>query len=329
MNEASGKVGTVFRETFSHVLSFYRWILLSLFVLYFAAGIYSVSPNEVGVLQRFGEVKDDKVPPGIHYALPWPIDRVEKVPVRIVNRILIDDFFSSMDPASAALTFFQMTGLASYCITGDNNLVNIRCVIQYTITQPSLYLFRSRTPERMLRNMACNAILRSLASMPVDRILTRGKQELAQEIKARLQGRLDEMNAGLSVSFVELSDIQPPDRVARYFSDVVKAKIDREKTVNESQSYRNEKIPAAQAEAARLLQEARAYQAEVVLRAEGETERFLKILERSRQGGGSVREMIYLDTLKAVGSQVGRKHIVFPDKDGGPPAKLRVYRPSP
>jgi len=274
------------------VLSFYRWILLCLVLLYLGAGVYSVSPNEVGVLQRFGKVIDDKVQPGIHYALPWPVDRVEKVPVKTVNSIMIDDFFSSMDPNSAARLFFKMTGLASYCITGDNNLVNIRCVIQYTITQPSRYLFRVEKPETLLRSMACNAILNSLAAMPVDQILTRGKYALSQEIKTRLQDRLDALETGLNVSFVELSDIKPPDRVERYFSDVVKAKIDRKKMVNESQSYRNEKIPAAQADASRLLQEAHAYKSEVVLKAEGETERFLKILGRARKGGGSVREMI-------------------------------------
>ncbi len=186
------RVRKALRETLSHVFSFYRWIFLCLVLLYFCSGIYSVSSNEVGVLQRFGKVLDDKIPPGIHYALPWPVDRVNKVPVKIVNRILIDDFFSITNPESAARLFYNLTGLASYCITGDNNLVNIQCVIQYNITQPSLYLFRSRSPEIMLRNMACNAILQSLAAMPVDRILTRGKQELTQEIKARLQGRLDE-----------------------------------------------------------------------------------------------------------------------------------------
>jgi len=329
MSPGSRKIGAVLRESLGHVLSFYRWILLCLALLYLGAGVYSVSPNEVGVLQRFGRVVDDKVQPGIHYALPWPVDRVQKVPVKIVNRIMVDDFFSSMDPDSAARLFFKMTGLASYCITGDNNLVNIRCVIQYTITQPSLYLFRVEKPETLLRSMACNAVLRSLAAMPVDQILTRGKYALSQDIKSRLQDRLDALDTGLTVSFVELSDIQPPDRVERYFSDVVKAKIDQEKMVNDSQSYRNEKIPAAQADAARLLQEARAYRAEVVLRAEGETERFLKILDRARRGGDSVRQMLYLDTLKAVSASVPRKHIVFPAADGEPPARLRVYRPSP
>jgi len=131
----------IVRETFINAFSYLRWILVCLIFLYLFSGIYSISSNEIGVLQQFGKVIDDKVQPGIHYALPWPIDRVTKVPIRIVKRILIDDFYSELGLESIARAFSGMTELGSYCVTGDNNLVNIICVIQFNITNPFDYLF--------------------------------------------------------------------------------------------------------------------------------------------------------------------------------------------
>ncbi len=316
------------REALSRMGSLARWILGILAVLYVLSGIYSISPNEIGVLQRFGRVIDDKVQSGIHYAVPWPVDKVTKVPVRIVNSIVIDDFYSATGPDSTPRLFFDMTGLASYCISGDNNLVNVQCVVQYTITHPVKYLFRAENPKLMLRDMACNTLIHCLAAMPVDEILTRGKQAIANYLRAGLQRRLEEMDTGLSVSFVELRDIKPPDRVQRFFSDVVKARIDREKMINEAESYRNERIPSAKGEAARMLEEADAYKTEVVLKAEGEADRFKKVLGQVRRQGDDARKMIYAETLREIISRVGKEHLVVPSKRGGTPVHLRLFTPS-
>ena len=318
--------GTI-RETFINMLSYLRWILLCLVVLYIFSGIYSISSNEIGVLQRFGKVIEDKVQPGIHYALPWPIDQVTKVPVRMVKRILIDDFYSELGLESIARAFAGMTGLGSYCVTGDNNLVNIICVIQFNITNPFDYLFEMRNPDIMLRNMACNTIIHCLSRMPIDEALTRGKQEIANYVKAELQKELDNSKSGLDISFVELREIKPPDRVEQFFSDVVKAKIDREKMINEAESYLNEKIPAAKADAARILQEAEAYKREVVLRAEGEAGRFESLLKRVREKGDAARNMIYIETIKEIMKKVEKKRIMVRDKTGKVPAQIRLYCP--
>ena len=179
----------------------------------------------------------------------------------------------------------------------------------------------------MIRSMACNTIIHCLSRMPIDETLTRGKQEIANYIKIELQKRLDNSESGLSISFVELRDIKPPDRVQQFFSDVVKSRIDQEKMINEAESYRNEKLPAAKADAARIFQEASAYKTGVVLRAEGEADRFKRLLERVREKGDSARRMIYIETMKDIMSKVGKKHIMVRDKKGDVPARLRLYFP--
>ena len=327
MHSGDTGISAAIREAFRRLVSFSRWILAALMMLYLLSGVYSISSNEIGVLQRFGKVIDDRVPSGIHYALPWPVDRVTRVPIRMVSSIVVDDFYSSFNVGSAASAFFHMTGLASYCMSGDNNLVNVKCVIQYTITDPLNYLFRVKGAESMLRSMACNTIIHSMARMPVDEILTRGKQTIANYVKAELQRRLDEAETGMGVSFVELRDIKPPDRVERFFSDVVNAQIDREKMVNDAESYRNERIPEAQAAAVRTLEEAAAYKAEIFLKAQGETDRFQSILSRVRENGDAARRMLHVEAVKKIMESVDKKHLVITDEDGKSPINLKLYAP--
>jgi membrane protease subunit HflK len=241
--------------------------------------------------------------------------------------MVVDDFYSLSGARSMARVFAGMTGLDSYCITGDNNLTNVRCVIQYTITDPRNYLFRSTDQDIMLRSMACSTIIHCIATMPIDETLTRGKQEIARFIAQKLQQRLTDSQCGLSVSFVELSDIKPPDRVEQAFSDVVKADMDRRKMINEAESYRNETLPDAQARASRIVQEAEAYKKSVVLTAQGETQRFSKLLGRYRKKGEAVKNMLYLESMSQVFSNVGTKHFIVPGSADGAPARLRIYTP--
>ncbi len=328
MGIEGNRMRQTFIEAYVHLISFLRWIIVCLVILYLCSGIYAVSSNEIGILQRFGKVLNDKIQPGIHFAFPWPIDRVTKVPTRIVNRMVIDDFYSAYSSLnSTSRAFVEMTGLDSYCVTGDNNLVNIICVIQYNISNPFDYIFHVKDTDIMLRSMAANTIIRCLARMPIGDSLTRGKQQISSYIKVELQKRLDDARSGLNLSFIELRDIKPPDRIQNFFSDVVKAGIDRIKMINGAEAYRNEKIPAAKADANRILQEAEGYKRGVVLRAEGDADRFTRLLDQNRGKGDSIRKMIYIETMQEIMKKVEKKRIVVLDKNSKVPARLKLYCP--
>ena len=295
-------------------LGFSRWILLILLIVFLFSGIYSVSQNEIAVLQRFGKIKNDRVGPGIHYALPWPIDKVSKVPVKIVKGVQINDFYQSNDPSLSSSQFFRKTGLETYCISGDNNIVVINCVIQYTILKPTDYLFSLKQPEEVLYDVTCNNILKCLSKISVDEILTYGKQTMKEYIQTNMQVDLDNLNSGLRVSFVELKDVRPPEKVQQFFNDVINAQIDKRKMVSNAESYFNEKIPEAKGKANRLLQEAESYENEVISKAEGETKRFLSKLEEYEGRESITQKRLYLEFAKNMFSNLEEKYII--DQNG-------------
>jgi membrane protease subunit HflK len=303
---------------------FVLYISIVLVLLYMASGIYSVPQTQKGVHQRFGKIINPRVNPGIHYALPWPIDKIDKVPVMIVQRILIDDFSGNLEQDSIPYTFHRMTGLTPNCITGDNNIVNIICAVQYTVSNPVDYLFKVKDNERLLRDVVCNSIIKSLACLQVDEILTYGKRKVENMIKTLTQERLDDLHCGLIISFVELRDVRPPGTVQRAFDDVINAKIDRRKIVSQAESRRNEQVLQAKATATRTIEKARAYELERILAARGETKRFETQLETYRKTKNVTKKRLYFDFVKQVFPEIEKVYIVEKSGDENP-AKIKIF----
>jgi membrane protease subunit HflK len=300
------------------------YILIALILLYLASGIYSIGQTQAGVQQRFGRIINPNVKPGIHYALPWPIDKVDKVSVKIVQRILIDDFSSNFEEYSAPYAFREMTGLTPYCISGDNNIVNMICAVQYTVSDPVDYLFRIKANERLLRDVISNSIIKCLAGLGVDETLTYGKRRIENTLKTEAQKKLDSLNCGLIISFVELRDVRPPTTVQGAFDDVINAKIDKRKIVSQAQSRRNEQLPQANATATRMIEKAKTYKLQKISAAHGETQRFSKQLEAYQKMKEVTKKRLYFEFIKQIFPEIEKVYII--DKEGGQvPAKIKIF----
>jgi len=293
------------------------WLLLLGIVGYLLAGLYYVDQNQIAVLTRFGRIIDSNVMPGLHYALPWPIDRRTKIPVKQVETLVIDDFAGEYEENSAPARFEQLTGLKPYCITGDNNIVTIALLIKYTVINPVDYLYGTKSSEEMMSNLVASIIIRNLAALGVDEVLTFGKKRIENDVKIQLQRQLDSLNSGIGVSFVEIKEINPPKTVQQDFDDVVNAQVDKRKVVNVAQSYANEVISYARSKANLIVAEAESYSNEKVLAAEGDASRFLSRLEEYKKAPAINRTKYYLDFIQEIYPQLVEIRVIDPDREGG------------
>jgi membrane protease subunit HflK len=324
-------MGRELRSAVQRTLVLFFLIAVVLVILYFCSGIYSVENNEVGVHQRFGKIIQPNVRPGIHYALPWPFDRVDKVPTR-VERIHIQDFSQAYSLGEGGLTFSSLTGLGTYAITGDNNLLNLECILQYEVVDPVAYLFNlgervekaGSTAKIFLRELTCNAMLHCLTRMGVDEAFL-GWEFIVTRVKREVQDRLTDLDCGLAVTFVEIKELKPPTRVQEYFDDVINAKIDKDKAIKEAEAYAGEEIPAARGRAKRLITESQAYYDKAVQSAEGEADRFLRQYSEYRKDKKQVRYRLYMETVQEVLASVERSFIVD-TRSGGQPAKIKLFQ---
>jgi membrane protease subunit HflK len=186
--------------------------------------------------------------------------------------------------------------------------------VEYRAADAKPYVLNVRDPESTLAHAAESALRHVVGSARLEQILTTGRDQVQALVKERLQTYLDSYDVGLQVGQLKVTDASPPSAVQDAFDDVIKAREDQQRLINEAQAYANQIVPVAQGAAQRQLAEAEAYRQEVVARATGESDRFTALLEEYQKAPVVTRQRLYLDTIETV---YGASSKVLIDVDGG------------
>jgi membrane protease subunit HflK len=137
--------------------------------------------------------------------------------------------------------------------------------------------------------------------------ITRRSKDLIQQV-------LDYYNTGITVTTVNLIDVQVPEAVIPSQRDANKALADQERFTKESEAYANSIIPVAQGAAVRMQQDAQAYKAQVTAIATGQAERFTEQLAAYEQAPEVTRKRLYMDSIETL---LTRAHKVVIDQKAG------------
>ena len=287
-------------------------VLLILWLI-FGGPFYIVGPDEAGIVQTFGKYTSSTAP-GFHFKFPWPVQTVQLPKVREVKRLEVGFRTISQKPTAQ---YHDATNSAAMLkeaqmLTGDENVVNSSMIVQYRIKDAVDYLFKVKDQEDTLHDLAEAAERQVVGNRPIDDTLTTGKTEIQLEILDKIQIMADRFGLGVTITAVQLQDVQPPVEVAAAFKDVATAKEDRDGIINNARGYQNEKIPQARGKAAQLLREAEGYEREREARSEGDASRFLALAEEYKKAPAITKERLYLETMRSVLPRV--KKVIVDDE---------------
>ncbi len=291
--------------------------LLVLTAAYLASGFYVVGTDERGVVRRFGAVVEH-VAPGMHYRLPWPIDRVDVLKTTSVMKTGVG--FALPDNASGSQGVLGME-----LLTGDTNILSIALVLQYVVGNPADFLFRVEAPQTLVDTVAQVVLTEAVAAMPIDEVLTTGRVAMQEHVKTRTQEILDRYQSGVQITSASIMAMTLDRSVAEAFQDVANATADRDKLQNEARAYENDQIPKARGEARTAISEAEAYRQEHIAEAVGETDRFLALLKEYEKAPEITRSRLYLEAMERILPKV--KLYVLDTENGHAPLNLRVTGP--
>ncbi len=280
-------------------------IVAALFVVWMGSGFYIVQEGQVAVVTTFGRYTESTTA-GFRWHAPWPIQSHETVDVLKLQTVEIGSR-GRADRLKEALM-----------LTDDENIVDIHFTVQYRIKEGPNgardFLFNSRNPTEAVTQTAESAMREVVGRKKMDSVLYESRQEIADQVRARMQEMLDRYGTGILVSAVAIQNAQPPEQVQAAFDDAVKASQDRERQINEGQAYANDVVPKARGMAARLIQEAEGYRTRVTDTAQGDAARFRQILVEYNKAPAITRERMYLETMQQVFSNVTK---VMVDAKGG------------
>ena len=206
------------------------------------------------------------------------------------------------DPSSRS----SSVSAESLMITKDENIVDLRIAVQYKIVSANQYLFETTDPDLTLRAVTESALREVVGQSTMDFVLTEGRNEVVSTVQSLAQANLNAYKTGIMITSVNLQDAQPPEQVQSAFADVVKAREDRERLINEAETYSNDVLPRARGKAARELEEASAYHDRVIAQATGEGDRFTSIVTEYQKAPEVTRKRIYIDAMSTVLSNTSK-----------------------
>ncbi len=278
-----------------------------LVAVWMLSGIYIVDPAERGVELYFGKYFTSTMP-GPHWVPPYPIASVEKVNVEEIRNIEIG--YRSRGGTQSVGSVPR----ESLMLTKDENIIDIKFAVQYRVKDAKNYLFSVLNPDLTLRQATESAVRDVIGKSNMDYVLTEGRADIASRARDLIQIITDRYNTGLDVTTVNMQDAQPPDQVQGSFADVVKAREDKQRLINESEAYSNDIIPRARGASARIVAEAEAYREQVIVRADGEASRFNQVLAEYEKAPEVTRKRLYIDSMETV---LSRSSKVMIDVDSG------------
>jgi len=274
-------------------------LIIVALIIWLATGFYRVEPDEQGIELLFGKWNQVTTEPGLHYFFPTPFGKTMTPKVENVRKINVG-YRSASELGFSSNSSDRNVLEESLMLTGDQNIVDVNFTVLYKIKDAGKFLFKLRNPETTVKDMSESVMREVVGQRDLEFLLTGGRQEVEQVVRFDLQDILDEYESGILVQSIQLQSVNPPALVIDAFDEVQRARQDKEKLVNEANSYMNKIVPNARGDAAKLVQEATAYKEQVIKQAEGVAQNFIDVYNSYKETKYVTRQRIYLETLTEV-----------------------------
>ncbi|MDQ7826598.1 MAG: FtsH protease activity modulator HflK [Candidatus Eremiobacteraeota bacterium] len=268
---------------------------------------YTVQPEEVGVVKRFGRYIAT-TGPGFHFKLPFNIDTLTKVKIQRIYK----EEFGFRTRRSGIRSEFEpgVVMEEALMLTGDLNSAIVEWIVQYKIKDPVQYLFNIRNPKKTIRDLSESMMREVVGDRSVDEVFTVGRMEIENDVQVKLQEIFNHYQMGVEIITVKLQDVTPPEPVKPSFNDVNEAKQDKERLINEAWKDYNTVIPKCEGEKKKTIQEAEGFATERINRAKGDAARFIKLYNEYRKAPQVTRKRLYLEEMEKILKNAGKVYII-------------------
>lgn len=282
---------------------FFGGLLIAFVVL---TSFYTVEQDEVGVVRRFGKYART-TEPGLHWKIPFGIEKLNRVRVTYVYK---EEFgFRTLQPGINTRYSTKSYDDESLMLTGDLNVLDVSWIVQFKIKDPVAFLFNIRDPRETVRDLSEAVMRQVIGDSSVSEVLTVRKNEISEEVRAKIQADLDQYDAGISIDKLELQEVLPPEPVQKSFNKVNEAEQIREQDINKAWKEYEKVIVKARGQAEKTIRAAEGYAKERVNHARGDAAKFIQTWEAYKEAKDVTRQRMYLETMGVVLPKAGGKFV--------------------
>jgi len=305
------RVFIVFTQIMEYIIKYFKLTVYFTAVLIVFSGVYRVESSQTAVVLRFGKLLGNSPEqqikkPGLHFAFPFFIDKVIKIPVHTMQEIEVTTHYKPQ--GSVISPDIDKNG---YVLTGDKNVILIKAKIKYQINDPVRYTLFISDAGKIFDGIISGELTCIVAHSDVDSILTSGRAQLSSDVIQNSQSIINTLKLGILISGVELTEITAPAETIRYFEEVRNAAIYRATSYQQAQEYASNRILGAQAAASVLKQTAISDQSAKLIKARNEMAEFYGLYDQYARNPQIIMSGTFRQRTGAVLNKAG-KSIVIP-----------------
>ncbi len=372
--DAAGKSLTSALQTSFRILKIIMIVLVALFLV---SGMFKVQQDEQALVLIFGKMKglgDARVlNPGLKFTLPEPLSEIIRIPVKKVQTLNVESFWyfetSEEKLSSQKSTYFSGTldpVKDGYCLTRnenpaetegmDYNIVHSRWTVTYSIDRPEFFFANifyrqpkpgedfldaaAETVKPILESFISNAVVSTMVEYGIDDAVT-SKADISEDVKRRLQKKLDEIESGIRIDAVRADRIVWPRQVDDAFTASIQASQQSKTAVTDAGAFKDKLLtdtagPDAESvltqfkqpgltqqqkedlmapmkgQVQGLIAEARAYKTRVVEEAKANADYLQKLLPEYKKRPQLVLQRLYQDAMEEIMAAADEKIMLQP-----------------
>ena len=222
-------------------LSVFPIAVSSLLLVWASTCFVVIEPHQTGLEERFGVVQRTRLTPGLHTKLPWPFGEIRRYPGSIVQTMQIgfeeEETKSNVsDDADRMLLWTKPHAKEFSLVLGsETELVAVNAIVYFKIAEDTEgflnHALASANPEEALESFAYRVLMEQTRSATLKDVLSRGRNQFAEDVRQRLGEYAINEKLGLDVVNVALINIHPPVEAAQSYLDVINAELDSNRSI--------------------------------------------------------------------------------------------------
>lgn len=309
-------------------------LMVVLVAAFLSSGVFTVNQNEVALVLRFGKPMgtgaDQLLKPGLHWAFPYPIDEIVRIPIGQSHTVTstacwyASEFETAPgDPPSEGLPYLR-PGVDGYTLTRDGNIIHARMTLKYRIRPGGAvdYVFGYANVTNLIQHILDNALLYASTRHTAEAALYRDRVAFADLVRTRVAQALEARQLGIQIEADEIQTSAPLS-VRRAFDQVVEAQQKASTEINLAQATARGMTNNAMGQASAIVSEGTTLSNRLVRTVAAEARHFADQLTHYERNPDLFRQRLLAETMERVLTNAQLK-MFLPSRADGQPRELRL-----
>jgi membrane protease subunit HflK len=311
-----------------------KFLMAGLAAVFVASGFFTVEPNELAIVLRFGKPvgtgAEQLLKPGAHWAFPYPMDEVVRIRVGQAHTVVSESGWFATTPEQEAAGQqpealpYMRPGVDGYTLAADGNIIHARATMKYRIrpAEAKNYQFNYVDTTNLLQSVLDNALFYASSRFSADGALYNDRAGFIDLVQGRVTTLLEELNLGVAVENLDVQTSAPLD-VRPAFDEVLNAQQTARTRISEAEAYARGSTNNAYGQSSTIVSEALTRSNQLVKDIVADTDAFRAQRPHYEVDPNLFRQRLLAQTMGRVLTNAQEKFFL-PDRSDGRPRELRL-----